>query len=348
MLFMKKHITPLDVVSCICKQKFVSRRQIKETTKEIFAPINIALIKYWGKTDDLLRLPTASSLSYTSKYLGSTTILSKNTFQKDIIIFNGKDITNEYGNTIKDKIVIFIALFKEALSLKDVHFTINTRNNIPTKSGLASSASGFASLVLALNDILSLKLSNDELSILARLGSGSACRSVYLNKMFVLWQKGRKKNGLDSFAKPIDFPNFIEKNICAFVVKITEEQKSISSTDAMNMIDKNSNIYKRWVKETNNDLKRIFLVKSFQEFGEIVEKNAMRMHNLINKCGVNYFLPETMCFIDFIKNIRKTNQIDVYITIDAGANVKIICEKKNCEKIKQLIKTNFQHEMLDF
>lgn len=286
---MKNIYTPLDIVSYICRKKFLSKKQIKEKKVDVFAPINIALIKYWGKRDNLLRLPTASSLSYTSTHLGSITTLSKNTFQKDIVVFNGKDITDEPNNVVKNKILSFVSLFKEALSLQDVCFTINTKNNIPTTSGLASSASGFASLVLALNDILSLNLTNCELSILARLGSGSACRSVFLNERFVLWQKGRKKNGLDSFAKPVHLPEFIENNISAFVVKITEKQKGVSSTEAMNMIDKNSNTYRQWIRKTNSDLKRIFLVKSFQEFGELIEENAMRMHNLINKYGVKIF-----------------------------------------------------------
>ena len=229
-------ITKRDIVDKILLNKSTIQIEIKDRSTKCFAPINIALIKYWGKRNEELKLPMSSSLSYSSATLGTKTELQLNDTDEDVVILNGNNIANDnvfYNNTIN-----FVNLFRNTLHF-DKRLIIKTTNNIPTASGLASSASGFASLTLAINDFFDLNLNQKELSILARLGSGSACRSIVsaIDKTanFALWNKGVSADGFDSYAKKINLPSVIENNLCMFIVKITDKKKDISSTDAMRM-----------------------------------------------------------------------------------------------------------------
>ena len=326
--------TKQDIVDKILN-KAIIKSEVKDKSKTCFAPINIALIKYWGKRNEELKLPMSSSLSYSSTELGTKTKIQLNNKDEDIVILNGNKIANNdvfYKNAIN-----FVNLFRNALHF-DKRLIIKTTNNIPTASGLASSASGFASLTLAMNDFFDLNLHQKELSILARLGSGSACRSIVsaIDKTatFVLWNKGISEDGFDSYAEKINLPSVIENNLCMFIVKITDKKKDISSTDAMRMTIERSKKYSTWLKQTENDMLNIFNVKSFQEFGLIVENNSLLMHQAIRDAGIDYFLPKTYEGIDFIKKIREQENLNVFCTIDAGANVKIICKKQELEKIK--------------
>ena len=327
-------ITKQDIVNKILNTATL-QSEVKDKSKKCFAPINIALIKYWGKRNEELKLPMSSSLSYSSATLGTKTELQLNDADEDVVILNGNNIANDsvfYNNTIN-----FVNLFRNTLHF-DKRLIIKTTNNIPTASGLASSASGFASLTLAINDFFDLNLNQKELSILARLGSGSACRSVVsaIDKTanFALWNKGVSENGFDSYAEKINLPSVIENNLCMFIVKITDKKKDISSTDAMRMTIERSKKYSTWLKQTENDMLNIFNVKSFQEFGLIVENNSLLMHQAIRDAGMDYFLPKTYECIDFIKKLRKQEKLNVFCTIDAGANVKLVCEKQELGTIK--------------
>ena len=266
----------------------------------------------------------------------SETELQLNDADEDFVILNDNNVANDdvfYKNAIN-----FINLFRNALHF-DKRLIIKTTNNIPTASGLASSASGFASLTLAINDFFDLNLNQKELSILARLGSGSACRSIVsaIDKTatFVLWNKGISEDGFDSYAEKITLPSLIEDNLSMFIVRITDNKKDISSTDAMRMTIERSKKYSTWLKQTENDMLNIFNVKSFQEFGLIVENNSLLMHQAIRGAGIDYFLPKTYECIDFIKKLREQENLNVFCTIDAGANVKALCFKQELQNIKK-------------
>ena len=304
---------------------------IKEETEEHFAPINIALIKYWGKENEELKTPMSSSLSITIPEFGTTTKIIKSNCDK--VIFNNNELNNQ--NVFSQKIFNFFNLIRGLLSDKNC-YTIITQNNIATASGLASSASGFGALTLAINDLYNLHLSNKDLSIIARLGSGSACRSVFgieeKNK-FVLWYKetaniDNSTYGLNSFAEPIyNLPDFT-KNIKVKIIEVSNKPKQISSTEAMKKTlefakQNKTTIYNKWLKQTQQDIIDIFHTKIFKEFGAIVENNALMMHQAIQEAGINYFLPQTLEVIKQIQQNRKNGK-EEFITIDAGANIKVL------------------------
>ena len=226
MIHTEHSITRQDVVNTICKKAVGGRNiNIKTTTKKHFAPINIALLKYWGKRNEELKLPTTSSLSMTIPKYGTTTQIIKNDNDTDEIYLN--DVCIDKQSNFYIKVVEYLDLFRHYFDDKN-KYKILTYNNIATASGLASSSSGFCALVLAINDLYNLELDDKNLSILARLGSGSACRSVCgieeKNK-FVIWHKGTIPNGMDSYAEPIyNLPDFT-KHIKIKIVEISNEKK---------------------------------------------------------------------------------------------------------------------------
>ena len=315
-------MTKQEVVNEILKNK---AWKLREKTDFLFAPINIALVKYWGKRDEELHLPMSTSVSMRGKNLGSKTKISIS--NQDTFLINN----STYSNTT-NRIFAFLNLFRNALNIKQ-NFQIETHNNFPTAAGIASSASGFAALTLAINELLDLKLSERELSILARLGSGSACRSV-INSDFAVWNKGILKDGMDSFAAPVELK--LQDKICMFVAVVSTNSKKISSSEAMkittysNTTNSNNLKYEEWLRQTEIDAKKILQIEFFDEFGALIENNAIMMHEAIQAGGINYFEPKTYEILEFIRGCRRGKKIDVYATIDAGPNVKLIV--KECDK----------------
>ena len=178
---------------------------------------NIALIKYWGKRDEDLFLPTKSSLSVTLSGLDTVTSVSINPQNRDIIYIDKKLVLDLQNN----KVHKFLNLFREKFCIKSF-FKIETENRFPTAAGLASSASGFAALAFALNKICDLNLSKKQLSILARQGSGSASRSIFGG--FALWNKGELLDGFDCFAQQLfDQDHWPEFRVIAAI--ISEQKK---------------------------------------------------------------------------------------------------------------------------
>ena len=290
------------------------------------APSNIALAKYWGKRNEEIILPYTSSLSVPLGNLGTETKISLSV--KDEIYLNNKPMPLD--NKFSKRILGFLELVRD----KDTYFKIETKNSIPTGAGVASSASGGAALVVACNDLFNWQLEDKDLSILARLVSGSACRSVYKNK-FALWNKGEREDGVDSYAIALDKTM---KELCIGLVLISEEEKKHSSRSTMKEV-LTSPHYEAWIKDSDRDievLKQAINTDDFRLLGETAEDNAMRMHKIIQtqKNPVNYFTEGTLNVIDKVKSLRK-NGLDIYCTIDAGSNVKLLFEDKNTQAVKE-------------
>ena len=320
-------MTKQEVVNEILKNK---AWKLREKTDFLFAPINIALVKYWGKRDEELHLPMSTSVSMRGKNLGSKTKIFPS--DQDVLVINNSTYSNTINSNTTNRIFAFLNLFRNALNIKQT-FQIETHNNFPTAAGIASSASGFTALTLAINELFDLKLSTKELSILARLGSGSACRSV-VNSDFAVWNKGILEDGMDSFAEPADLK--LQDKICMFVAVVSTNRKKISSSDAMkittysNTTNSNNLKYEEWLKQTEIDAKKILQIEFFDAFGALVENNAIMMHEAIQAGGINYFEQKTYEILEFVRGCRRDKKMDVYATIDAGPNVKLIV--RECDK----------------
>ena len=293
-----------------------------------FAPSNIALCKYWGKRDTELNLPHNSSLSIALGGKGAFTRITPNTETKDIIYLNNELIAGD--KKFSQKISAYLDLFRE---LTNTYYTIKTEINLPVAAGLASSACGYAALIQALNNLYYWQLSATELSILARLGSGSASRSLW--KGFVKWSVGVRPDGMDSCGTPIEC-NWPELRIGLLI--FDNKEKLISSREAMQRTVDTAVGYAAWPCAAAADLIKLeqaIAQKKISLLGITAENNALLMHDLMQqaKPPINYSLPETIAAREQIWELR-AGGTEVYFTQDAGPNLKLLFLSADTEKIR--------------
>ena len=274
------------------------------------APINIALIKYWGKKDIKEVLPYQPSLSLSLDIFETETVIQK--ADHNDFVFK---INNIEDDKIKHKVETFIKLFDININLNGIE--IHTKNTGPTAAGLASSASGFAALAVAVNRFFNFNYNLDMLSSLTRKGSGSAIRSLLPRA--VAWLP-------DGHIEQVDF-SF--DDVCLGVVIINDQKKSIGSTEAMKLSVETSPLYTQWVKQSFIDFeafKETLKNKDFKKLGNITEKNALLMHEVCHQTvpKIQYLSPSSYDVISLIQSLRTTLDIDCYVTMDAGPNVKVL------------------------
>lgn len=297
------------------------------------ANTNIALIKYWGKRDEKLFLPMNSSLSITlNKFYTITTVEFREDLKDDKLIW---DKTPGSVNELM-KISSFLDIIRKEAKVS-LHANVITENHVPTAVGFASSASGYAALAAAATKAIGLHLSPEELSKIARRGSGSACRSIFGG--FVEWQKGCVEDGSDSYARQILDEN--AWNLTILSVMVTVSQKKVYSREGMKRTVETSPFYQGWLYTVDEDLetaKNAIKNRDFESLGEVVERNALKMHATM--LGANppiiYWESGTLDVMHRILDLRQEG-IPAYFTIDAGANVKVLCELENEDKVKHAL-----------
>lgn len=299
---------------------------MKATAK---ANTNIALIKYWGKRDETLFLPMNSSLSITlDKFYTTTTIEFSERFSRDIFMLNNQ----QAGEAESEKVFRFLDNLRR-IAGTNMHAVVASENKVPTAAGFASSASGFAALAAAGAKALNLELSEKELSIFARQGSGSACRSIYGG--YVEWQKGQRSDGKDSFA--IQLLPEDDFSISILSVIVASEQKKVSSREGMKRTIETSPFYSGWLNTVEEDLekaKEAIMSRDFQSLGKIVEGNALKMHATMlgAKPPILYWQSGTVEVMQHIQSLRLSG-IPAFFTIDAGPNVKVLCLPEDEEQV---------------
>jgi diphosphomevalonate decarboxylase len=289
------------------------------------AGVNIALVKYWGKRDAALNLPATGSLSLTLDGLGSVTrvrFLSEGSEfgGPDRVLFDGRPADDNTAT----RITRFLDLVRNRAGLS-CPAEIVTSNSVPTASGLASSASGFAALALAASRSAGLDLPPEELSALARRGSGSAARSIFGG--FVEMAAGTRRDGTDAFARPLLPPDAWDVRI---VVAVTNTgPKKLGSTQAMERTARSSPYYPAWIESVGHDLaeaRAAIAERDLSRLGGIVERSAFRMHAcaLAAEPVILYWNPGTIAAIDAISELRASG-VSAFVTIDAGPHVKVLC-----------------------
>jgi len=301
----------------------------KYASAKAYAPTNIALCKYWGKRNQELNLPMTSSLSISLGSKGATTELMVSTHAHDLVFLNNHpvDLTTSFGR----RLIEFLDLFRAHGMPR---FIVNIESNIPIAAGLASSACGFAALAIVLDQLFDWELPEYQLSILARLGSGSASRSIWQG--FVEWHAGFRADGMDSFAEPISesWPE-----LCIGLLIVSEKEKMISSRDAMQRTVTTSPLYSAWPSKVSRDLslvKQAISVQDFSLLGRTAESNAMTMHATMLSAWptISYMLPETLLAMQKIWQLRRDG-LSLYFTQDAGPNLKLLFLKQDADIISQ-------------
>jgi len=291
------------------------------------APSNIAFIKYWGKKDEVLRLPENGSISMNLSGLETTTTVEFNSsFQEDSIEINGVTESNEGNRAIKhlDRVRALVKSIEKA--------KVVTKNNFPTGTGLSSSASGFAALTVAATKAVGLTLSEKELSILARQGSGSACRSI--PNGITEWLDG--ETGDTSYAVSLYPPEYWD--LCDIVAVVSVGRKDVATSSGMKLAQKSLFFETRrlHMKEKITLCKKFLAEKNFQAFGELIEAEALELHAIMltSTPSLIYWTPGTLRIMKLCKAWRSEG-IPVYFTINTGQDIHLICEKPTVEILKK-------------
>ena len=313
------------------RQQFVNvllkRAKAKPAARgEAFAPANIALCKYWGKRDAELNLPVNSSLSISLGKLGTHTVVK---FAKtaDKVFLNGKPAPKGFAARVST----YLNLFRK----DGQFFEVRTKNNIPTAAGLASSASGFAALVKALDQLFGWGFNPRELSMLARLGSGSASRSIYDG--FVVWHAGARADGMDSYAEELSNP---WKNLRVGILEVSKGRKKTGSTDGMNRTRETSELYESWPAQAECDfdeLRTAIIAQDFNLLGETAENNALAMHATMLAAWppLCYWKPQSVALMQKVWQAREDG-LELYFTMDAGPNLKLLFLEKDARAVRKL------------
>ena len=293
---------------------------MKNAPVKISAAANVALIKYWGKTDLEKNIPAVASLSIGMEDLRTETIISESKDKIDTLV-------GRFEKHEKKRILNYVSMAKKLLGVSG-GLKIETANNFPSSSGLASSASGFAAIALGINEFYALDLPRKDISRLARLGSGSAARSIYGG--FV-----QMDTGADPFAAPLKLE---DPWVLDVLVLVTEEQpKKLSSTDSMNLTKRTSPFYSAWLDTQENDFlsaKDAIIEKDFWRLARISEHNCLKMHSTIMtaKPPHIYWNPSTVKILHQVKKIQEKG-LHVFFTIDAGPQIKLICDPSDTQLI---------------
>lgn len=277
---------------------------------------NFALIKYWGKSNASGNVPAMSSLAVTLNTMTSeTTVSFPNYLQKDTWILN--DVEQNSLGQIKPS-----CDYLKRISPIDLPILIESKNNFPTAAGLASSASGIASLITALDKAMETKLSNQQMVEAAILGSGSSARSLFSGFVYLEAVKNQVK--CETILEADEWPLNI-------IICITStSQKTISSRQGMEISKMTSPIYDDWVNSHHEDIElalEAIKAKDFHQLGKITEQNCLKMHNVMktSQPSIDYWNQATHACVENVKEMQQKG-IPVFFTIDAGPQVKIICE----------------------
>lgn len=291
------------------------------------APSNLAFIKYWGKIDDKLNLPANNSVSMNlSGLLTTTTVDFDSQYKSDSIIIDGGENEKE-GRRVILHLDRIRKIAKTTLKAKVV-----SQNNFPSSTGLSSSASGFAALTLAASCAAGLKFTEKELSTLAKLASGSACRSIPSG--FVEWKKGKTSD--DSFAYSLYPSNWWD--IIDIVLVLSDSKKDIPTTDGQNLAFSSPFFSTRLEKIENKikKLKKSLAEKNFRAFGILVENEALELHAIMltSTPSLIYLHPETLIFMKEVVKWRKEG-LEAYFSLNTGQTLHILCQSNDLAAVKR-------------
>lgn len=322
---------------------------VEKGSFEWSAPSNIALVKYWGKKEN--QVPANPSVSFTLNHCKTITKLDfekkQNTgaFSFDLL-FEGQP-----KEDFRPKIEKFFARIEAYLPfLKEYHFIIDTQNTFPHSSGIASSASGMAALAM---NLMSLELAHNpdmdtehfyrKASFLARLGSGSACRSI--KGSVVAWGKSEAVEGSsDLFGVPLPSPvHRIFHNYQDTILLVDKGEKQVSSTVGHELMHGHPFAQQRFEQAHHNltAIKEALVSGNLENFISIVEGEALTLHAMMMTSHPYFILmkPNTLEIINRVWKFRKETKIPLCFTLDAGANVHLLYPEIDKVKILEFIST---------
>lgn len=320
------------------------------------SPSNLAIIKYWGKYGRQLPKNPSISLTLNHAFTETTVAYSVKTDPSETVslefFFEEKP-----NDAFRKKLFLFLENITDIFPfLTQFHFVIHSYNSFPHSSGIASSASSMSALALCLCSLENLFFgtladSKDFLkkaSFVARLGSGSACRSVY-PKMAVWGESGEIEGSSDLFA--IHFENHIHDIFKTFhddILIVSKGEKSVSSRAGHSLMDDNIYAASRYQQARQRLHRLLGAIKTgdLDSFGTIAENEALTLHAFMMTSNPSYLLmrPNTIKLIEMVRDFRKETDLPLYFSLDAGPNLHLLYPDNNAEKIQSFI----QSELLQY
>ena len=283
---------------------------MQNTTKAQAHP-NIALVKYWGKQDKQGNLPATPNLSITLSNLTTTTeVQNKQNGTADEFHLNGEQVED-------DKLHGWLQTLRKHFDVPAV--VIKSANNFPTSAGLASSASGFAALITAINTHCDLGLNEEMRSNWARQGSASAARSIHGGFVALVPPQWEAMRLAPSAHWPLEV-----------VVAVTSRAaKSVNSTQGMQRSKRTSPFYNAWLRGAADDYSaasEAISTRNFTQLAEVAELSCLKMHSLMltSVPTLSYWTPASVACMDCIRNLRDQGH-QVFFTVDAGPQIKAVC-----------------------
>jgi diphosphomevalonate decarboxylase len=289
---------------------------------------NIALAKYWGKLDTSLNLPAVPSLSVTLDAMSTTTSVQfAPDLEVDRILINGEPA----GQAEAERVSLLLDRVRRAAGI-ETRAVVESANDFPTASGLASSASGFAALAVAAAKAAGLEWDLARLSDLARQSSASSARSIYGG--FVTLHAGTP--GVRFLAaEPIQGTSDWEVAITVCVT--TERAKDVSSRNGMAHTRLKSPYYGAWLERAPSlfeRARRAVLSRNLEELGDAAEESAFAMHAcaMASAPPLLYFSPVTVAAIERVQRLRREGTL-AYVTMDAGPHVKVLSSAADAARV---------------
>lgn len=334
-------------------QEFLGKKEFNIHTQTVSesCPSNIALIKYWGKYKD--QIPANPSISFTLNHCKTNTEIefsANEPFSVQTFLAGNEEVK------FAEKIEKYFKNIEQYLPwILKGKYVIRTENTFPHSSGIASSASGFGAIskcLMKLDESFSGKNSDEEsltkASFLARLGSGSACRSLY-NGLVVWGESDEVEGSSDLFA--VQYPNSevhdIFKDFNDWVLLIHEGVKSVSSTVGHGLMNTNPYAERRFQEARENfvPMKEILKSGDLQGFIKLVEHEALTLHAMMMMSDPAFILMKTgtLEVINKIWDFRRETDLPLFFTLDAGANVHLLFPNDGSE---EKIKTFIEQELL--
>src|SRR5260221_11706729 len=298
---------------------------------------NIAFVKYWGNRDDRLRLPANPALSMNLAGLETETTVEFNEgWERDEVIIGGEP----QSGPPRDRVAAHLGVIRDRAGLT-LRARVQSRNNFPTGTGIASSASAFAALTLAAATAAGLSLTEHELSALARLGSGSAARSIPSG--FVEWAMGQEGKPDTSFADTIAPPEHWD--LRDVIAVVSQKHKTVGSTSG-HALARTSPLQAARVATVPERLGRCreaVVAKDFGRLADLVEADSDLMHAvmLTSTPPLLYWEPITVAIMKSVRRWRSEG-LPVCFTIDAGPNVHCLCPADSAPEVERRL-----HENLD-
>lgn len=310
-------------------------------------PSNIALVKYWGKKEH--QLPENTSISFTLNNCHTITTMSYEQIGESEEVKFDIYFEGEKKDDFKPKIATFFKrIEKYCPYLKDYQFTIESKNSFPHSSGIASSASGMGALALCVMSIekeLNPNISEDyfykKASFLARLGSGSACRSI--KGEVVVWGIHEQISG-SSNLYGVPFSDTVHENFKNYqdiILLVDKGEKQVSSTVGHGLMHGHPFAQQRFnqAQENISKMKAILESGDLKAFVNLVESEALTLHSMMMTSNPYFILmkPKTLEIINKIWEYRANTNSNVCFTLDAGANVHLLFPEEERGRVNDFV-----------